>query len=165
MAAKALGIFKLVSFSNVLAAHLFVGIALLPFLGGCSGGTGIRTSPVTGTVTYKGQPVAGATISFIPDGGERPAAAISAAGGKYDLATLDLDGAMPGNYTVLVRKLDVAAGSTAPVSMEEALKLNSRPPAPPKELLPAKYGDVARSPLKFEVKAGQKNVIDLQLAD
>jgi len=40
-----------------------------------------------------------------------------------------------------------------------------QPPPAPKQLLPAKYGDAARSPLKFEVKAGQKNHFDLQLAD
>jgi hypothetical protein len=51
------------------------------------------------------------------------------------------------------------------VSMEDALKLNSRPPPPPKELLPAKYSDATKSPLKVEVKAGQSNKLDLTLAD
>jgi hypothetical protein len=78
---------------------------------------------------------------------------------------LDTPGAMPGAYTVLVRKSDIPPESTKPVSMEEAVKMNSRPPPPPKELLPAKYADVARSPLKFDVKTGQANTFDLQLAD
>jgi hypothetical protein len=49
--------------------------------------------------------------------------------------------------------------------MEDAVKMNSRPPPPPKELLPAKYADAAKSPLKFEVKTGQTNTFDLPLAD
>jgi Carboxypeptidase regulatory-like domain len=139
--------------------------AMLVSLSGCGEHGGIRTVPVGGTVTYKGAPVEGATVSFIPDGPERPATAISAANGKYDLATLDSEGAMAGKYTVLVRKMNVASSTLEPVSMEDALKLNSRPVAAPKDLLPAKYGDVGRSPLKYEVKAGSKNVFDLQLTD
>jgi hypothetical protein len=46
-----------------------------------------------------------------------------------------------------------------------SVKINAKPPPAPKQLLPAKYGDAARSPLKFEVKAGQKNHFELQLAD
>lgn len=132
---------------------------------GCSDGSGIRTVPVSGKVTYRGQPVDGATVSFIPDGEARPATAISTAGGDYHLTTLDAQGAMPGHYTVVVRKSDIPTESTKAVSMEDAVKMNNRPPPPPKELLPAKYGDAVKSPLKYEVKAGQKNTFDLQLAD
>jgi hypothetical protein len=49
--------------------------------------------------------------------------------------------------------------------MEEAAKRIHRPPPPPKSLLPAKYGDAEKSPLKFEVKSGQPNRIDLELVD
>ena len=132
---------------------------------GCAARNSLGTLPVTGKVTYKGQPVEGATISFIPDADARPATAITGANGGYNLMTLDFPGAMPGHYTVLVRKSDTSIQSTQPVSMEEALKLNNRPPPPPKELLPAKYSDATKSPLKFEVKAGQSNTIDLTLAD
>jgi hypothetical protein len=144
------------------------GVALLSIalaIIGCSQGNAIRTVSVGGKVTYKGHPVEGATISFIPDGEARPATAISGAGGAYHLMTLDQPGAMPGPYTVVVRKSDIAPESTRPVSMEDAVRMNSRPPPPPKELLPAKYADAAKSPLKFKVKTGQPNTLDLQLAD
>ncbi len=151
--------------SSTIRPLVVILVGVTSCIAGCGKQSGIRTAPVSGTITYKGQPVEGATVSFIPDGAERPATAISTAGGKYELATLDLDGAMPGKYTVLVRKAEVAAASTEPVSMEEALKLNSRPATAPKDLVPAKYGDPSRSPLKFEVKTGQKNVFDIQLTD
>src|SRR5687768_7723562 len=132
-------------------------LLLLTTISGCGPGNKLGTAPVTGTVTYRGQPVDGATVSFIPDGDGRPATAITKAGGAYQLTTLDSEGALPGQYTVLVRKMEISPASTQPVSMEDALKLNNRPPPPPKELLPAKYGDAAKSPLKFEVKKGQAN--------
>jgi hypothetical protein len=134
-------------------------------MAGCGQSSGIGTAPVSGKVTYKGQPVEGATISFIPDASARPATAISASGGSYRLTTLDSPGAMPGQYTVVVRKTEIAGDPAKAVTMEEALKLNNRPPPQPKELLPAKYGDAAKSPLKVEVKAGARNVFDLQLVD
>ena len=148
--------------SSHLAGLLVFALAVS---GGCGRANKLGTVPVSGKVTYKGQPVAVATVSFIPVGDGRPATAITKAGGEYRLTTLDSDGALPGQYTVLVRKSEVSLASTEPVSMEDALKLNSRPPPPPKELLPAKYADATKSPIKYEVKAGQKNALDIQLAD
>jgi hypothetical protein len=142
-----------------------ISVLLLCYLAGCYQGNSFGTIPVTGKVTYKGQGVEGATISFMPEGQGRPATAISTAGGAYELSTLDSKGAIPGPYTVVVRKTEIPLASTAPVSMEDALKLNNKPPPPPKELLPAKYADAAKSPLKFEVKKGQTNTFDLPLAD
>jgi hypothetical protein len=144
------------SISVLAAIMLFVA---------CGPSADIKTVPATGMVTYKGKPVEGATISFIPDGPQRAATAISGPNGKYELTTLDQTGAMPGNYTVLVRKLDIPAASTAPVSMEEALKLNTRPPPAPKDLVPSKYSDPARTPLRFEVKAREANVFNIELTD
>src|SRR4051812_23596033 len=95
-------------------------VVIAALVAGCSQGSSIRTVPVSGKVSYKGEPVEGATISFIPDGDSRPATAISGQGGAYRLMTLDAQGAMPGHYTVTVRKADVPAESTKPVSMEEA---------------------------------------------
>lgn len=151
--------------SQAVDWRLLCVVAVAIALAGCSKPGSIRTSPVSGKVTYKGQPVDGATISFIPEGATRPATAITAAGGLYRLTTLDSSGAMPGKYTVTVRKQEIAAATTQAVSMEEALKMNNRPPPPPKELLPAKYADPAHSPLHVEVQDGQSNSIDLPLAD
>jgi hypothetical protein len=129
---------------------------------GCSGQSGL--APVSGKVTYKGQPVSGATVLFMGNENTRPATAVSGSDGSYSLMTLDAKGAMPGNYAVVVTKTD-APPAGEPPSMEDAAKAANRPPPPPKELLPAKYSDATKSPLKVEVKLGQSNTIDLTLAD
>jgi hypothetical protein len=140
-------------------------VAVACLSAGCSESNSLGTVPVTGKVTYKGQAVEGATVSFMGEGDARPATAVTAANGSYELMTLDYRGAMPGNYAVVVRKMEIPAESVQPVSMEEAVKINSRPPPRPKELLPAKYGDAGKTPLKFEVKKGAMNRFDLELAD
>jgi hypothetical protein len=136
--------------------------SLAVLLTGCSGGGISGTAPVTGKVTYKGEPVEGAVVSFIGEGeGARVATAISGPGGTYELTTVANKGALPGKYSVTVTKTEIAAG--AEQSMEEAAKSLAPLPAS-KELLPAKYSNPAQSPLKFEVKSGT-NTIDLPLTD
>jgi hypothetical protein len=128
---------------------------------GCSESGGIEgTAPVKGKVTYNNAPVEGASVSFIGGETQRPAGAITSADGSYELMTGDTPGALPGQYSVLVTKGDAPA--LGEMSMEDASKLP--PSAPPKQLLPAKYGDPLLTPLKYEVKAGS-NTIDLQLTD
>ena len=134
-------------------------------LAGC-GGSGIGgTSPVSGTVTYNGQPVADASITFIyDDQNTRPATAASGPDGRYELMTLESKGALPGKGTVLVRKTDMPAELTKTQTMDEAAAQANVPLPTPKDLLPTKYGDPVNSPLKFEIKSGS-NTIDLPLAD
>lgn len=132
---------------------------------GCGAGGVSGTSPVRGKVTYNGQPVEGATISFYSEAeGVRPAVAVSASDGTYELKTLDTTGAMPGKYVVLVAKTDMPLELTKSVSMDEAAANAGKPLPQPKDLLPAKYGDAAQTPFKVEVKAGE-NTIDLALVD
>jgi len=144
------------------AAFLIAAAAVLA-AAGCTHSSGLV--PVSGKVTYKGQPVAGATIVFMGGESTRPATAVSQPDGSYSLMTLDAKGVVPGEYMVVVTKTDAPPVTAEPPSMEEAAKSANRPPLPPKELLPSKYGDPTKTPLKFEVKPGQKNRFDLQLAD
>ena len=142
-----------------LASGVVSFAMLLP---GCSGGGISGTAPVVGKVTYKGEPVEGAVVSFIGEGdGARVATAISGPGGAYELTTAESKGALPGKYSVTVTKTETSAGAMQ--SMEEAAKSPAPPPAS-KELLPVKYGNPAQSPLKFDVKSGS-NTIDLPLTD
>jgi hypothetical protein len=150
---------------GIRLARQGLALALYLLTVGCAPSNPLGAVPVTGKVTYKGQPVEGATVSFIPGGDARPATAITTTSGAYRLMTLDTPGAMPGPYTVVVRKTEMPPESAQGVSMEDAVKLNNRPPPPPKELLPAKYGDATKSPLKFEVKKDLKNTFDLPLAE
>ena len=139
---------------------------------GCSSGSIPGTCPVSGTVSYVGKPVEGATISFIGKGSERPATAISNADGKYDLYTLDTHGALPGTYSVVVSKTEAPADSVnkdagfdasgKDLSMEQSAANVGKPTPKAKQLLPAKYGSASTTTLSFEVKnAG--NVFDIKL--
>lgn len=140
---------------------------------GCFSGGGIPgTIPVSGTVTYGGKPVEGATISFIGKGAERPATAISKADGKYDLYTLDSRGALPGNYSVVVTKMEAPADSVnkdagfdasgKDLSMEQSAANVGKPTPQAKQLLPAKYSSVSTTTLRFEVK-DSGHVFDIKL--
>lgn len=85
----------------------------LPILGillvmGCSEPQrGPQLFPVTGSVTYNGEPVEGATLVFVPQDHSYSAVATSDAGGKFRVRTHQAnpdDGAAVGNYKVAIRK-------------------------------------------------------------
>ena len=149
---------------------LFISFAAIA---GCADGGIPGLYLVSGRVTYEGKPVDGATISFVGRGTERPATAISKADGTYDLHTLDSRGALPGNYNVVVTKMEAppdlankVAGFDADgkdLSMEQSAANVGKPIPQIKQLLPAKYGSQTTTPLIFEVKNSGKNVIDLNL--
>jgi len=144
-------------------ATSWVAATLALAVAGCSSEGGLV--PVSGKVTYRGQPVPGATVLFMGDENTRPTTAISGSDGSYSLMTLDSRGAMPGKYSVVVSKTDVPPDQGEPPSMEEAAKLANRPPPAVKQLLPAKYGDVTRTPLQFEVTSGPATTFDIPLTD
>lgn len=170
-----------VDMSCISKLHLHVGGARILFLlaisfttfAGCADGGMPGLYPVTGKLTYEGEPVDGATISFVGRGTERPATAISKSDGTYDLFMLDSRGAMPGNYNVVVTKMEAPPESANKVagfdadgkdlSMEQSAANVGKPIPQAKQLLPAKYGNQSTTPLIFEVKNSEKNVIDLKL--
>src|SRR5687768_13818099 len=79
---------------SLLVAILFNGL----ITAGCGGSSGM--APVSGSVTYKGKPVAKANVSFTPlEGTGRAASAFTNESGRYTLGTLTAsDGAAPGKY-------------------------------------------------------------------
>ena len=108
----------------------FLSLSLL-VLAGCGAGPGGR-QPVSGTVTFKGAPLAHGTIEFEP--AEQSTAASMEGGevreGKYSLPAKQ--GLMPGKYQVRIS------------STEESGKAPSAESAPgegppDKELIPAQY--------------------------
>src|SRR5262245_26970608 len=139
-----------------------VASAMLPV--GCNRGSVLGTVPVSGKVTYRGQAVANATVTFIGEGDARAAVAVTDPRGVYRLKTLDSAGATPGKYVVLVSQTETASGDDKPISMDEAAK-NRGKAREPKQLLPPKYSDPAKTPLKYEVQSGRTNTFDLQLVD
>ena len=112
---------------------------------GCNGDEP-QLAPVRGTVYYRGEPLRGGVIVFVPDdsrGGSGPMAqAEIGPDGTYTLLTEGKKGAVPGWHRITV------AGPAAPGS-------------PP--LLPARYNQPDLSGQSREVEPGRVNVIDLHL--
>ncbi len=99
-------------------------VALMVTVVGC-GASHPPLTVVTGTVTYDGEPLAGATVAIMPDGGDgiaRPADGKTDDQGNFSLVTTFPDGAIvngavEGPYTLRVVKLeemDVAEGDGSP---------------------------------------------------
>lgn len=137
---------------------------------GCSDSSGIKgLVPVKGTVTYNGEPVEGATVTFAPAAsGGKAAVGKTDSSGAYSLTTKDPgDGILPGDYMITVSKTEATGG----LSLEEAEKWaeenpEKRPPSPTlTEHLPEKYKVARNSGLKATVSEGDDNSIDLALED
>jgi Carboxypeptidase regulatory-like domain len=139
-----------------------LGLLGLALLMGCNSGSVSGTVPASGKVTYKGAPVEGAIVTFVPESEGRTATATTSAGGVFSLTTVDASGAMPGKYKVTVDKVEYGPGSN--LSMEAAAKGNSAE-GQAKRVLPAKYAAAASTPLAIEVPSGGKKDIDLPLVD
>ena len=115
---------------------------------GC-GGNGLAT--VTGVVRLDGEPIEGASITFVPEGPGPLAYASAASGGSYKLQTGSAEGVKPGNYvaTVSHRRGRPSPGMT--IAQIEAL-----------EIVPVRYTTAEASDLRHKVAAGD-NQIDLDL--
>jgi major membrane immunogen (membrane-anchored lipoprotein) len=131
--------------------------------------------PVSGTVTYNGQPVERGEISFISeDLKNNIGASGTITNGSYTLSTGGgNDGAQVGKYKVTITaKEDYLAQAKADFQKEsKQQEVSFIPPqyiakaeAEAKSLIPAGYGDPRTTTLKAEVKA-QSNPIDFKLSD
>jgi hypothetical protein len=128
---------------------------------GCSGSSEHPpTYPVSGTVTWKGQPLEGATLVFIPsDEKGESAAAKSDAQGKFEVTTFKQgDGARPGEYRVRVSKYEEVKRDPKAKNLtyeeEQAapdFDPTARPTPPPKNLLPKKYESESSSGITHTV--------------
>ncbi|MCX7410139.1 MAG: hypothetical protein NTZ32_18835 [Planctomycetales bacterium] len=137
---------------------LFASLAAI----GC-GGAGpdhAKCAPVSGTVTYKGQLVEGATVSFWAPKAPRAATGQTDAKGSFRLTTFATDdGAVLGTHAVTVTKAAPAAAMNA-----SDMATGKAAAAAVKDPLPAKYADAKTTTLKFEVKSGS-NTAPLELID
>lgn len=142
---------------SLLVIALSVGLV-------CGCGSGLKARPaiakVKGTVTYKGSPVANATVNFTAEGAPRIATGMTDDQGRFQLSTYDTnDGAPVGTHKVTVTRVE----STGPVGKMSPMDLASKgPPPPPKGgAIPMKYTDVKTTPLLSTVEAGsnEKNLV------
>jgi hypothetical protein len=128
-----------------------VGPAILLLIAavGCQSG-GDQLTPVKGKVTYKGAPVQGGTVVFIPDAARGTHGHMAMADiqpdGTFALKTNETLGAVPGWHKVTIAWVRQAPPGQAAQSM-----------------LPRKYGDAQVSGLAREVHANKPNTIELDL--
>lgn len=107
---------------------------------------------VTGTVTYRGNPVSGGIVMFVPPSGPTATGTIDSQG-NYRISTFGLgDGALPGTYPVSIR----------PVPPGGEMKQKRSPGTVTSDELPSKYTDHRSSNLTAEVKEGN-NVVNFDL--
>jgi hypothetical protein len=160
--------------------HRFLAILAVPALlvmASCGTDDGLgKRYPVSGTVTYNGNPLEKGTISFVPEDSKRN---VGASGeiknGSYTLSTGgNDDGAQAGKYKVTITsKEDYIAKAKAAFQKEpraggEGSKLPpqfvGKADAAAKSLIPAGYGDARTTTLTAAVKE-QSSTIDFKLSD
>ncbi len=126
---------------------------------GCSGNEGERpTSPVKVTVKYKGNPVEGATVTFISVEEPQPSVGRTDASGNCSLTTYKSnDGAIIGANVVTISKQDIDKTNVKPLKPEDADLIGVAPIPTLKNLLPNKYALPGSSGLKEDVKRGSNN--------
>jgi hypothetical protein len=134
---------------------LFVLLAVALACTGC-GGSAYDLAPVSGTVTLDGEPLAGATVLFIPiaevgsDAGPASNGTTDAAG-KYTLTSAEaFEGAVVGKHQVMITTVSDEGGDSASDDVYSD--------AGNQEKLPARYN--AATTLKIEVPSGGTNAAD-----
>lgn len=140
-----------------LSLRRLAAVLLLPLaISGCSkgGSPWEKTYPVSGVVTYKGQPIVDAEISLFPEDKDAPETvrpkAKSTEGGKFVVWTYNPgDGAPAGNYKVTVVHNEVTVSKDTIV-------------AKPNDL-PQKYASRETTDLQLQITAGPNESSTLSL--
>lgn len=163
----------------------FLSVSLIGFfllgLTGCSDPDS-KYAKVGGTITYNGEPVEGATVTFqsTAAGGESASGSTDAAG-KYSVTSVYAvqggAGVLPGDYTVTIAKRsrpvdpDEEAHRKGEITYDELQQRKAaRPPMASgagrsEHLLPRKYTVASESGLKATVQQGKNPSFDFDLTD
>ena len=133
---------------------------------GCSSSN--KPVEVNGVVLLDNEPVAEATVLFIPDGNVgQPAHGMTDENGKFQLTTFkENDGAIPGNYKVTVTKSvpppqppEADPGdSKSVVAHFKAIKQHKKEKSP----LPGIYANVKTTPFQYTVPVDGKVTLELK---
>jgi major membrane immunogen (membrane-anchored lipoprotein) len=146
-----------------------IGVVLLS---GCGTDDGLgKRYRVSGTITYKGQPLEKGTISFYPTTpdpkGINNGANSTIVNGRYSLSTLgDEDGAFPGDYLVSIESKDVDFKKAESNVQGGVFKQDDVAKAyrSAKNLIPDKYSNYDTSGFTAKVKESS-NTFDFELVD
>ena len=155
--------------SRVVPGCILVSCAVLMFTG-CGkpedDGLPYRTR-ASALVTYQGEPVGGAHVTFAPDTDTGKAAFGSTnARGIAELRTFELkDGAVAGEYTVTVSKMHTEDDGPAPANPGVPSGVGRQTSAAVIDLLPRKYKRRETSGLAAKVVGGEKNKFTFDLND
>jgi hypothetical protein len=130
---------------------------------GCGDG---KPVPVQGVVTLDGEPLDGATVTFMSSGDSmRPATGYTDQAGVFHLTSFKKDdGAFPGEYRVLVTKIksidpppDANSGEPdAVLKHYQSLRSQER-----RSLLPSLYAGYETTPLRCKVPPDGKVMLEL----
>lgn len=147
---------------------LIIVAALPAIVVGCGGdAAGPKLVRVTGTVTFKGQTVQGALVTFSPTGaaGRRAAVGTTDASGRFNLTTINPgDGAMPGTYAVGISKTEAPQVAAGPEKFDPT-QVGGTKDVPSKDLLPSKYKTASGSGLTAEVQDRGPNDFKFELKE
>ena len=131
---------------------------------GCGGNPHPELRKVSGTVTFEDEPVAEATVAFYRDKSSRLATGRTDERGRFQLSSYDAnDGAVPGEHTVVVTKVEIA-DEEASLSMDEAAA--SRPKRSRiRHLLPEEYASQETTPLQVVVPEDGTDNLEIKLSN
>ena len=144
-------------------------VCCLVLLAGCSGGDNYKskrpkTVPAKGVVTYRGQPVGGAIILFVPleNSGTAASAMTDDSGGFTMMAFPPDSGAVPGKYTATVMKT-----IEPPAQVWSETSHDAPPPKVVKavSLIPAKYAERSTSGLSVTIPEAGDEALKFELKD
>jgi hypothetical protein len=107
---------------------------------------------VTGVVLLDGQPLAGASVQFVPDESGRDATGTTNDKGEFVMSTYDPgDGVAPGSYKVVISPPVGEVDRTQYESAGDAMASAAKARPKPKSTFPQHYTSASQTPLRQEV--------------
>ena len=140
-----------------IGISVLVSLLFATFIG-CGGGSSVvKTEPVSGVVTFKGEPLPGATLCFAPAAGGEGLSAYARTNdkGEYKLQTptgAANAGTTPGEYKVTIKCSKLVSTGKQEMSDSEGKMVDIMESV---DVIPKKYGNAKQTPFKVTIAAGE----------